>query len=121
MFLSLEQILVDVEVFRRSLRLSDGINTAESEWLDSELTAVEHGGNFLGRKSTREAFRRGEVYVDGYDIHESYETWFASGKRTLVTELREEVRQILKTHKPLPLDESVERELERIEQREREN
>ena len=121
MFLSLEQILVDVEVFRRCLRLSDGINTAESEWLDSELTAVEHGGNFLARRSTRDAFRRGEVYMDGYDTHETYEAWFASGKRTLVSELREEVREILKSHKPLPLDEDVEKELNVIEQRARGN
>lgn len=116
MFLSLEQILVDVEVFRRCARLSYGINAARPEWLDSELAAVGHGGNFLARKSTREALKRGEIYVDGYDLHQSYETWSAAGRQSLVTELREEVRQILKTHQPLPLDESIERELDRIEE-----
>ncbi len=116
MFLSLEQILVDVEVFRRSTRISNGINTAQSEWLDSELAAVGHGGNFLARKSTREAYRRGEVYVDGYDIHETYEAWFAAGRKSLVSELREEVQEILKTHQPLPLDDDIEKELDRIEQ-----
>jgi trimethylamine--corrinoid protein Co-methyltransferase len=116
MFLSLEQLLVDVEIFRRSLRLSDGINTKESEWLESELAVVGHGGNFMGRKSTREAFRHGEVYVDGYDLHTSYEAWYASGKPSLLTELHQEVQDILKVHQPLPLDESVERELDRIEE-----
>lgn len=116
MFLSLEQLLVDVEVFRRSLRLSDGINTAASEWLEAELAAVGHGGNFLARKSTRDAFRHGEVYVDGYDLHSSYEAWHALGKPSLIEEFRSDVQEILKTHQPLPLDESVERELDRIEE-----
>lgn len=115
MFLSLEQILADVEIFRRSLRLSDGIKTSASEWLEAELAAVGHGGNFLARKSTRDAFRHGEVYVDGYDLHSTYEAWHASGKPSLVDELRGDVQEILKKHQPLPLDESIERELDRIE------
>jgi trimethylamine--corrinoid protein Co-methyltransferase len=116
MFLSLEQLLVDVEVFRRSLRLSDGINTSASEWLESELAAVGHGGNFLARRSTRDAFRHGEVYVDGYDLHSTYDAWNALGKPNLIDEFRNDVQEILKTHQPLPLDESVERELDRIQE-----
>ena len=116
MFLSLEQLLVDVEVFRRSLRLSDGIKTSASEWLEAELAAVGHGGNFLARRSTRDAFRHGEVYVDGYDLHSTYEAWNALGKPNLIDEFRNDVQEILKTHQPLPLDESVERELDRIEE-----
>lgn len=116
MFLSLEQLLADVEIFRRSLRLSDGINTAPSEWLEEELAAVRHGGNFLARKSTREAFRHGEVYVDGYDLHATYETWNALGKPSLIEELHNDVQEILKNHQPLPLDELIERELDRIEE-----
>ncbi|WKZ51533.1 MAG: trimethylamine methyltransferase family protein [Anaerolineales bacterium] len=115
MFLSLEQLLADVEIFRRSLRLSDGIKTSATEWLESELAAVGHGGNFLGRKSTRDAFRHGEVYVDGYDLHSTYEAWHASGKPSLIEELHNDVQEILKNHQPLPLDEDVERELDRIE------
>ena len=120
MFLRLEQLLVDVEVFRRSLRLSDGINTAASEWLEADLGAVGHGGNFLARRSTRDAFRHGEVYVDGYDLHSTYEAWNALGKPNLIDEFRNDVQEILKTHQPLPLDESVERELDRIQESVRE-
>jgi trimethylamine--corrinoid protein Co-methyltransferase len=119
MFLSLEQILVDVEVFRRSLRLSEGIDTSAKEWLDAELIAVGHGGNFLGRRSTREALRRGEVYLGDYDVHGTYEAWSALGKPNLLSELREEIQRILKTYTPLPLEEGVERELEAIEKRAR--
>jgi trimethylamine--corrinoid protein Co-methyltransferase len=119
MFLSLEQILVDVEVFRRSSRLSDGIDTSPKEWLESELATVGHGGNFLGRRSTIDALRRGEVYVGDYDEHPTYEAWYASGKPGLMSELQEAIRNILTTYQPIPLEEGIERELEVIESRAR--
>jgi trimethylamine--corrinoid protein Co-methyltransferase len=119
MFLSLEQLLVDVEVFRRSSRLSWGIDTRTKEWLEVDLAAVGHGGNFLGRKSTIEALRRGEVYVSDYDDRETYEAWSASGKPSLIDELQEAIHEILNTHNPLPLDEDIERELEKIDARAR--
>jgi trimethylamine:corrinoid methyltransferase-like protein len=119
MFLSLEQLLVDVEVFKRSSRLSWGIDTRLEEWLEVDLAAVGHGGNFLNRRSTVEALRRGEVYLSDYDTRDTYEAWAASGKPTLIEELQGAVREILKTHRPLPLDEDTERELETIEARAR--
>lgn len=119
MFLSLEQLLIDVEVFRRSSRLSWGINTRVKEWLEVDLAAVGHGGNFLSRRSTLDALRNGEVYMTDYDASESYETWSAPGKPTFVDELHLKVQEILKTHEPFPLGEDVERELKKIEQRAR--
>ena len=120
MFLSLEQLLIDVEVFRRSSRLSWGINTHVKEWLEVDLAAVGHGGNFLSRRSTLDGLRNGEVYMTDYDASDSYETWSAPGKPTFVHELKDKVLEILKTHEPLPFDKDTERELEKIEQRARE-
>lgn len=119
MILSLEQLLVDVEIFRRCLRLSDGIDTSMEEWLEVDLAAVGHGGNFLARRSTRDAMRSGEVYVSAFDTRESYESWSASGKPTLIENLTEEVEETLKAHTTLPLDEAVARELAAIEDRAR--
>ena len=119
MILSLEQLMVDVEVFRRCDRISDGINTRSDEWLEVDLAAVGHGGNFLGRRSTRDALRSGEVYVSHFDTRDSYETWSASGKRSLLDELQELVEETLTVHETLPLDEEVERELAIIEERAR--
>jgi trimethylamine--corrinoid protein Co-methyltransferase len=121
MFLSLEQLMIDVEVYRRSSRLSSGINTHVKEWLEVDLAAVGHGGNFLSRRSTLDALRDGEeVYMTDYDASDSYETWSAPGKPTFVDELKEQVQKIIQTHEPLPFDEGVERELEKIELRARE-
>ncbi|HEY5730574.1 MAG TPA: trimethylamine methyltransferase family protein, partial [Anaerolineales bacterium] len=119
MFLSYEQLLIDVEVFRRSGRLSDGINTSTEEWLEIDLAAVGHGGNFLARNSTRKAMRSGEVYISDFDSNLTYEAWEASGKPTLIKELNEWAKEILATHKPLPLEPDVEKELEKVEQRAR--
>jgi len=117
MFLSYEQLLIDVEIFRRSDRLSDGINTSTKEWLEIDLAAVGHGGNFLGRSSTRKAMRSGELYISDFDSNLTYEAWEASGRPTLIQELNEWAKEILATHKPLPLEPDVEKELEKIEQR----
>jgi len=117
MLLSLEQLLIDVEVFRRSSRLSWGINTQVKEWLEVDLASVGHGGNFLSRKSTRDALRNGEVYMTDYNARNSYETWSASGKPNMMDELKPKVQKILNSHTPLPLDEDIERELDKIEQR----
>jgi trimethylamine--corrinoid protein Co-methyltransferase len=117
MFLCYEQILIDVELFRRSNRLSDGINTSTKEWLEIDLAAVGPGGNFLSRKSTSKALRSGEVYISDFDDNLTYEAWASAGKRTLTQELNEWAKEILATHQPLPLDRDVEKELDKIEQK----
>ena len=117
LLLSLEQLLIDVEVFHRSLRLSHGINTSVKEWLEVDLASVGHGGNFLSRRSTRDALRNGEVYMTDYDARKSYEAWSGSGKPSMMDELKPKVQEILATHKPLPFEDGVEQELEKIKQR----
>ena len=119
MILSLEQLMIDVEIFRRCDRLSDGIDTSLDEWLEVDLAAVGHGGNFLGRRSTREAFISGEVYVSDFDTRDSYETWLASGKPSLIDDVQELIQETLDSHETLRLDEDVERELAAIEERAR--
>ena len=119
MILSLEQLLVDVEIFRRCDRLSDGIDSNLDQWLEVDLAAVGHGGNFLGRRSTRDAYNEGEIYVSDYDTRDSYETWRASGKPSLLEELQDHVEETLASHEPFPLGEDIERELSVIEERAR--
>lgn len=117
LLLSLEQLLIDVEVFRRSSRLSEGIDTRVKEWLEVDIAAVGHGGNYLSRKTTKNALHSGEVYMTDYDARKTYEAWFALGKPTLVNELKHKVRETLQSHQPLPFSPEVERELEKLESR----
>jgi trimethylamine--corrinoid protein Co-methyltransferase len=117
--LSFEQLLIDVEIFRRSSRLSYGIDTSTKEWLEVDLAAVGHGGNFLGRNSTRKGLRSGELYISDFDSNLTYEAWAASGRPTLMQELNEWANEIFTNHHPYPMDPDVEKELAKIEQQAR--
>jgi trimethylamine--corrinoid protein Co-methyltransferase len=114
MNLSLEQLLIDAETFRMIKQAHQGINTATEKWLDNVIASVGPGGNFLAQKSTRSAFRDGEVYVSQFGLHESYESWSTAGHPRLIDEAHEQVKHILATHQPLALPEDVERELDRL-------
>lgn len=117
MVLSLEQLLIDVEVFRMARRAYQGIATDENKWLESVIDTVGPGGHFIGERSTVSNVRGGEWYISELGLHDTYEGWEAAGLPALLDEVRQRVDEILTTHEPLPLGEDVERELERIQKR----
>ena len=58
------------------------------------------------------------MYISKLGWHDSFEAWEAAGQTLeLLEEAREKVEQILATHQPLPLDDDVEKELDRIQKR----
>ncbi len=117
MILSLEQLMIDVEVFRLYKRAWQGITIDDDRWLEEVIDKVGPGGNFLAEMSTVKGIRNGEWYVSKFGVHDTFEGWEAAGRPSLLEEAREKVGQILATHEPLPLDDDVERELERIQVR----
>ncbi len=114
MILSLEQLLIDVEVFRMSSHAQRGISANEGGWLDDVICRVGPGGNYLGEISTVNALRSGEMYIQDLGVHEPQTSWRSEGSPTVVDEARARVEEILASHQPLPLGENVERELQRI-------
>lgn len=121
MILSLEQLLIDVEIFRMSKRAHEGIAADEGKWLEDIITSIGPSGNFLSELSTVEGIRGGEWYVSQLGVHDTFEGWEAAGRLTLLEETHEKVKEILATHEPLPLDEDVERELDRIAEKARDS
>jgi trimethylamine--corrinoid protein Co-methyltransferase len=117
MILSLEQLLVDVEVFRMCKRAHRGIATDERSWLEDVTSLVGPGGHFLAERSTVDGLRGGEWYVSRLGVHDTFEGWEAAGRPALLAETRGQVEHILAHHQPLPLDEDAERELDRIQKR----
>jgi trimethylamine--corrinoid protein Co-methyltransferase len=109
-----EQLLIDVEVFKMSMRTYQGIAAGEDHWLDSAIKKVGPGGHFMAQPSTIKNMRSGEWYLTDFGWHGSYEEWHASGKPNLIQEAREKVEYILSNHEPLPLSEEMEQELEKI-------
>lgn len=114
MMLSLEQLLLDVEVFKRCKRFHRGINTGEDRWLDDLMDRINIGGNFLKERSTHQALRSGEWFIGNLGVTDTFERWEADGKKDVLDQARERVVKILAEYQPLPLDEGVQAEVERI-------
>ena len=111
---SLEELLIDVEIFRFAKQGHRGIVTDEEKWLTDVIKEVGPGGNYIAKPSTLSSVRSGEWFLSDLGAHAAYENWRASHKGEFLEEVREKVDQILATHEPLPLDEDVEKELDKI-------
>lgn len=111
MILSLEQLLIDVEVFRMAKQSHRGILTNEEKWLDEDIQRVGPGGNFLGEKTTAANMRSGEWLIPRLGIHETHQAWENSGRKDILEDARERVDQLLRTHQSLPLGNDKEKEL----------
>jgi trimethylamine:corrinoid methyltransferase-like protein len=71
----------------------------------------------LGEKSTVANMRSGEWLLPRLGVHEAQESWEMAGKKDILEEAREKVENLLSTHKPLPLSDEVEKELDKIQKR----
>ena len=111
---SLEQLLVDVEIFRYAGQGHRGVVADQEKWLTDVIKSVGPGGNYLCEPSTLSSIRSDEWFVSELGVHESYESWQAGGSRNFIEALKDRVDQILTHHEPLPLDEDVDRELNKI-------
>ena len=117
MILSLEQMLIDTETFRMCRQAHRGIVTGDNKWMDDIIDQVGPGGHFLDQPSTIDALHEGEWYINQMGMAASLEEWQAGGKQEIVEDAREKVDYILSSHQPLPLDEDIDRELERIKKK----
>jgi trimethylamine--corrinoid protein Co-methyltransferase len=118
--LCVEQMLMDVEIFRRCSRLYKGISTDADQWLEKSISETGPGGNFLKQPSTLKAIRTGSWYISELGFHDTYEKWKTAGMPDVLDEIQGVVKKILKNHQPLPLDVHADRELEHLERKVRE-
>jgi trimethylamine--corrinoid protein Co-methyltransferase len=121
MILSLEQMIIDTELFRMCKQAHRGIVSDDDKWLDDVINRVGPGGHFLDQLSSVRAVRGDEWYYSQLGVHTSFEEWEAAGKPKLVAEASDKVDHILSSHQPLPLDEEIDRELDRIKKRASDN
>lgn len=111
---SLEQMYVDVEIFRIARKAHDGMDTNSGKWLMDIIEEVGPGGNYLGEPTTLMSIQDGEWYLPDIGSHTSFEDWVKGGKKDLLSQIREKVDQILEAYEPLPLGEDIEKELAKI-------
>jgi trimethylamine--corrinoid protein Co-methyltransferase len=113
----LEQLVIDVEIWRMCRAAHEGIATGADRWLDEALARVGPGGNFLGERSTRRGMRGDEWFVPRLGTQDAHHVWEEAGKPDVVDEARQKVADILATHEATPWDEGVERALAQLRRR----
>jgi trimethylamine--corrinoid protein Co-methyltransferase len=117
MILSLEQMLIDSETFRMCKQAHRGIASGDDKWFDEVIDRVGPGGHFLDHPTTASAVRSDEWYINQLGVSASLEEWEAAGRPDVIEEARQAVDKILSSHRPLPLDEEIDRELDQIRKR----
>jgi trimethylamine:corrinoid methyltransferase-like protein len=105
--LSLEQLVIDVEIFRLARQGHAGVPVDDELWLDEVLTRVGPGGTFIGESSTRRNIRGGEWLLSDFGNRDSYEAWQAAGGLSTVEAARARVDEILAAPRPPGLSEDV--------------
>jgi len=112
---SLEKLVIDNEICGMARRLVRGI-TPRGERLAEDLftEGLYEGDHFLLSPTTMKWFREEFFYPGPVISREKDQVWMEKGATTAEQRAKEEVKRILATHQPEPLDEDIDRELIRI-------
>lgn len=115
MTLSLEQMIIDDELFRYAVRMRKGIDTSEEKDLLEDIKAVGPEGHFLKQKSTRKLFRSDEFYrpKDLIDRN-SHDEWISLGSPDMYSAANKRVCDILAEEPLRPLDRDTEKTIREI-------
>lgn len=109
MTMSLEQMIIDAEIFEHCMRMQQGIDVCDDKDYFEDIKAVAQGGHFLKQKSTRKAFRSDEFYNSKLIPGDSYDSWKAAGSKDMVDYAHEKVAAILAADPVCPLDANTEK------------
>lgn len=109
--LSLEQLVIDDEIINYTKRMLEGITVNDEKIAADVIMKVGYGGSFLAEPHTLQHFK--EELWDAKLAHRfsSHEEWEKKGALTIRQKAHQVVTKILETHKPEPLDKSVEKEI----------
>ncbi len=111
---SMEQMLLDAEVWEQVRRTAAGIDVSGDELALDVIEGLGPRGQFLRHPHTLAHFRR--LYMPRLGDRSGFEAWDASGRKAIVDAAHEEVERILATHRIPPLPSSTREALLGIEQ-----
>lgn len=113
LFVSMEQLLMDAEIWEHVVRTAQGLEIDESEIALDVIETVGPRGQYLNHPHTFANFRR--LYMPKYGCRSSYEAWAAAGKKEMYDVTHTAVERILATHEPEPLPADIQGRLAEIE------
>jgi len=111
----LEKLVIDNEICGMARRLVQGI-TPRGEPLAEDLftEGLYEGKHFLLSPATMKWFRQEFFYPGPVISREDDQVWMEKGSTTAEQRAKDEVKRILATYQPEPLDKDVDRELVEI-------
>ncbi len=112
---SYEMIVLSDELIGLADNLMKGIEVSQETLMLDELHQVGPGGHFLNTPSTHQRYK--EFWYPGLFSREIRESWVEDGELTLGERLNSRVREIVKEHKPDPLDPGAKEQIADILQR----
>jgi trimethylamine--corrinoid protein Co-methyltransferase len=111
---SLLWLAIDNELANYVKRIVRGFDVNSENLAVDVVNTVGPGGNFLAEQHTVEHFRR-ELWLPSLVwTRQTYNIWEGQGQSSMADRAREQVNQILDTHEPEPIDESLAKEINRI-------
>lgn len=111
---SLAWLLADNELMAYVKRIACGFDVNPDTLAAKVIDAVGPAGNFLAETHTVEHFRH-ELWSPGSAwTRQSYASWEQAGCASMAERIAGEVNRLVTTHSVPPLDEALQRELERI-------
>ncbi len=110
---SLEQMVLDNEFMDMVYRLIQGVNLTDETLAIDVIDQVGPGGNFLPHPHTLKNAMKEIWYPDLFN-REDYARWNKEGAKTMTQRAREKVKKILSEHKPIPLEEGIQKEISMI-------
>ena len=113
MFVSMEQMLIDSDVWEHARRSWQGIDVDEAEIAMEVIEKVGPKGQYLSHPHTLANFRR--FHMPRYADRSSYDFWVAGGKKEMYDSAHDAVEKILAAHKPAPLSEDTSNKLRDME------
>jgi trimethylamine--corrinoid protein Co-methyltransferase len=110
---SCEQLVMGNEIIGMTKRFVDGITVDTDTLARDVMDAVGPGGNYLAQRHTVDHLRR-ELWHARLLDRQPIAAWQAAGGPTMEDRVREEVRNIVDSHQPEPMDGKVLDELARL-------
>ena len=114
-YVSMEQMLMDAQVWEDIKRSWQGIEVNESEIAMDVIEKVGPKGQYLNNAHTFANFRR--LHASRFSDRGSYTAWEKGGKRDMFATAHDEVKKVLGSHKPLPLSKEIAARLAAVEKR----
>lgn len=113
MFVSMEQMLIDADVWEHVRRTWQGIEVDDDEIAMDIIEKAGPKGQYLSLPHTFKNFRR--LHMPRYADRSSYDSWSADGKKEMYDKAHEAIEMMLAEHKPTPLPGEVSNKLRDIE------